>query len=88
MASRGVSKKLSEQCAIIQGRLAAGELPPRAIDQRTYAGYGEGQLCDACGSLIGRGEVAYEVELPADTLTMHVGCFAVWVAQSGSNRSM
>ena len=82
------SRESAEQRADIRARLARGTLPTRAPDQKIYAGYGEDQRCDCCGSSIGRTDVAYEIEFsgyssPADTLTMHFGCFAVWVAESG-----
>jgi hypothetical protein len=89
MTSQADPAKTVDLHAIIQARLAAGDLPPPANGQRSYAGYGEDQVCDGCGRPIGRADVGYDIEfpsivLPTLTLSMHVGCFAVWVAVSGS----
>jgi hypothetical protein len=84
----GELRTLAEQRVAIRARLAAGTLPRAPNHQRTYAGYGEDQPCDGCGRRIGRLEVAYEIEFlenssPTPTLTMHFGCFGIWVAESG-----
>jgi hypothetical protein len=92
---RGMS---AEQRADTRVRLATGKLPPRSSKQKVYGGYGENQLCAICGRHIGKSDAAYEIELceiepyeikpyeqlsQTHTLSMHYGCFAAWVAESG-----
>jgi hypothetical protein len=77
----------AEPRADIRARLAAGTLPHRAQNQQIYGGYGEDQPCDCCGHRIVKTAVAYEIELLRnssllETLTMHLECFEVWVAES------
>jgi hypothetical protein len=68
--------------AVIQARLAAGTLPT-SRPEKTWAGYGSGDPCDACGERIAAGEVEYEVGVPdwPTALRVHPECLGLWRAQ-------
>lgn len=73
-----------EMRASILRRIHAGLLPLGPGD-RTYGGYGDGRLCDACERPIGPNEVQYEVDCAGDTSThkqtiiLHRHCHSVWL---------
>lgn len=84
-APRDLSASI-EQRTEIKARLAAGALPARKSDQKIYAGYGDDKPCDGCGRVMGKTDVAYEIECLGNSesapLTMHLRCFAVWTFES------
>jgi hypothetical protein len=73
-----------EMRASILRRMRAGLLPLGPGD-RTYGGYGDGRLCDACERPIGRSEVQYEVDCVGSTSThgrtivLHRLCHSLWL---------
>jgi hypothetical protein len=89
-----MSDDSEEMRASILRRIDAGFLP-RPPGERTYGGYGDGRLCDACGRTIGPSEVQYEVDCAGSTSTnkrtivMHRSCHGVWLTlQSGEFESL
>lgn len=67
--------------AIIEDRL-----PRSGSNPRVYGGQGEGILCAACLELIRPTDIQYDVDCRLSdtlhTLSMHLGCFQVWEAES------
>jgi hypothetical protein len=65
----------------IRTRLRHGELPWQSPN-RVWAGYGKGELCDACAERIQLGDVAYELGFPAAcawvSLHFHQRCSDWW----------
>jgi hypothetical protein len=83
-----MGESAEQQRAHIRSRIAAKLLPRRTENQLIYAGYGVDQPCDCCGRPIRRTDVEYEIEIKCNSampkiLTMHLGCFEVWVTESG-----
>jgi hypothetical protein len=66
---------------IITEKRRLGELP-QIPTPRAWAGNGSGELCSACESYIGAGEIEYEVEWQrgSDTrlLRFHELCYRLW----------
>jgi hypothetical protein len=53
---------------------------PVVRPERIAADYGLGTKCDACGDLITRDEIEYEVDEPCcgAHLGLHLGCYVFW----------
>jgi hypothetical protein len=62
----------------IRDKLRYGILPS-CEPVMSWAGYGNGTLCDGCDMSIQPKEVEYEVELEnGQTLHLHVACVGLW----------
>ncbi|HEY3786455.1 MAG TPA: hypothetical protein VGL55_14360 [Steroidobacteraceae bacterium] len=52
---------------------------------RTWAGHGNGALCNGCGGSIQEHEIEYEVEMPqgsdVPTLHFHFACYRTWTGR-------
>jgi len=64
----------------IREKLMTGALP-RAEPIKTWAGYGSGRDCAACGAPILPAQVEHEIEMP-DLVKwqLHWGCHGLWLA--------
>jgi hypothetical protein len=66
---------------LITEKRRLGRLPPLPTP-RAWAGNGTGELCSACESPIGAGEIEYEVEwqrgLDTPLLRFHELCYRLW----------
>lgn len=72
--------------ARIAARIESRELP-RAGQHKMFAGFGQNEICAACGQPVHRSEVLYEVELTGESaalavLAMHRWCFDLWMEVS------
>ncbi len=72
----------------IRRRIAAGIIPPADPRMRIFGGKSDGSTCDCCNRVIAATEVQYDVEFSngkgriTRTLTMHLDCHRVWLAES------
>jgi hypothetical protein len=70
----------------IAARIQSSQLP-RAGEQKLFAGFGDNETCDCCGTPVAKGEVLYEVEVTREfaapvVLVMHRACFKLWSEES------
>jgi hypothetical protein len=65
----------------IRDKLDAGLLP-RALPEKMWTGYGQGNPCDGCGQPIFPAQIEYEsVPDSGDVTRLHIGCLGMWVAE-------
>jgi hypothetical protein len=68
----------ADRVTVIRAKLRAGTLPT-ATPTRTWAGYSEGGLCDACGDRIPVGNLGYTIDFAdSPSLRVHPECLGVW----------
>jgi hypothetical protein len=65
---------------IIRAKLDAGHLPTVA-PPKTWAGYGRGEPCSACGQPVFPAQVEYEFDDGGQTCRLHAGCHGLWAAE-------
>ena len=67
---------------VARGRIARGELPCVAPRLRMWGGYGQGEGCVLCDTMIKPSEVALEVEESIEgkvrVLWFHIVCESIW----------
>ena len=67
---------------VARGRIARGELPCVAPPLRMWGGYGQGEGCVLCDTMIKPSEVALEVEENIEgtvrVLWFHIVCQSIW----------
>ena len=67
---------------VARGRIARGELPCVDPPLRMWGGYGQGEGCVLCDTMIKRSEVALEVEVSIEgkvkVLWFHTVCQSIW----------
>ena len=68
--------------ALITQKLADGRLPHNSIP-RIWGGKGNGEICDACGLVIGETQLIMEgvsTEINKPSVQFHVQCLYLWDA--------
>jgi hypothetical protein len=64
----------------IRGKVASGLLPSQP-PRKSWAGFGSGQLCDACDEPIDPTEIEHEVDFENyPTQRFHTTCESIWRA--------
>ena len=73
------SQELQRITEIIKTKLADGKLPHNSIP-RVWGGPGNGELCDACETAIGRSALIMEgiASEGGGGIQFHVPCFYLW----------
>jgi hypothetical protein len=70
--------EIHERATIIAHRLAEQTLS-RTKPLRSWAGFGNGRLCDGCGEIITGADVEHEHDLVGGgTLHFHAECSVLW----------
>jgi hypothetical protein len=69
----------------VRHRIAEGSLPSRVVND-LYAGFGNNDVCSACGDAITPQQVEYELTDPrnARRIVMHLYCHRLWLVECGS----
>lgn len=73
---------------VIRRRISAGCIPPAQPGIRIFGGKSAGATCDCCDRAIAPNHMQYDVEFGDGrgrvirTLSMHLDCHNVWVAES------
>ena len=64
---------------LVRGALASGELPGQDCT-KVFGGVSSGEICDACGEAVAKGQLVMECvgEHYPKTLQFHVRCFYIW----------
>jgi hypothetical protein len=58
------------------------DLLPRALPEKLWTGYGQGNPCDGCDQPIHPAQIEYEyVRDSGDVLRLHIGCLGMWLAE-------
>jgi hypothetical protein len=73
-------------CRLIRTAIIEDRLPRSGDKPRVFGGRGDGQICACCHVRIEPTDVQYDVDCKlgaaVHTLSMHMGCFEVWEAES------
>jgi len=60
------------------------DLLPTAKPIRTWAGFGNGQVCDGCDDPISRSDLEHEIDFEGGrTVRFHVACAVLWQRMVG-----